>query len=105
MVLCDLDADESKELVFTYSFGTGDEYASRVGWFDFDESKLDVAEFSLLGKEMILETEDGMSCRVFRAERKMGENEGGYLLHLLDEKPLGVVVEIEGKLFLKLDAE
>ncbi|MDD3400279.1 MAG: hypothetical protein PHT58_01420 [Eubacteriales bacterium] len=104
MQLCDLNYDDAQELVYSYSFGV-DDYSSKIGWYDFASGELVISDFSLMGQEIILYTKDGVSCQLYRAQRKGGETTGGYVLHMTDDVPLGVLVEQEGRLFLKLDAK
>ncbi|MDO4544102.1 MAG: hypothetical protein Q4C01_06055 [Clostridia bacterium] len=102
MILCDLNFDGSKELIYSYSFGAGDEYCSKLGWYDFESGTLSVSDFSLQGEELALYTSDGVSCELYRADRSSGENDGGYVLHLIETTPFGIVMEQGGKLFLQL---
>ncbi|MDO4565369.1 MAG: hypothetical protein Q4C04_07135 [Clostridia bacterium] len=103
MILCDVDFDDEDDLIFCYSFGAGDEYASKVGWYDFAEGALVLADFSLMGEELVLMSADGVTCELYRAERSSGETEGGYVLHIIENAALGEVVEQEGRLFLQLN--
>lgn len=102
MAVCDIDFDDEPDLVFTYSFGVGEDYCSRVGWFDFDAMQRTVSDFYLMGHELALATADDISCELFRAERRAGQSEGGYVLHIIEPNPLATVVEQDGRLMLKL---
>lgn len=105
MLLCDINFDDELDLIYTYTFGTGEDYCAKVGWYDFTNGQKVVSDFSLQRQEMALESDDGITCKLFRAQRKSGETEGGYVLHIVGDAPFGVLVEQEGRLILKLDAQ
>lgn len=99
VILCDLNADDQPDILYTYHFGTGSDAQTKVGWFDFSAKTSILSPFGMQRDFIALNQENG-SCILYRCTRTVDEN-GGFALHFTDR--IGEVIEQSDSLYLMLD--
>ena len=99
-LFADLDADEGKELVYTYTAESEDGPAARVGWLDLTTLENRTASF-LLKNGILALAEDGGRLFLYRATLAVTDSRGFYAIDLI--APLGELLERDGALFLELE--
>ena len=99
-VFADLDADESWELVYTYTAVSEDGPAARVGWLDLATLEDRPAAFLLKNGTLAL-AENGGRLLLYRAALADTGSRGFYAIDFIS--PLGEVMERDGALFLELE--
>ena len=99
-LFADLDADEGKELVYTYTTESEDGPAARVGWLDLTTLENRTASF-LLKNGILALAEDGGRLFLYRATLAVTDSRGFYAIDLI--APLGELLERDGALFLELE--
>ena len=99
-VFADLDADEGRELVYTYTAETEDGPAARVGWLDLNSLEDRPAAFLLKNGALALAENDGRLV-LYRAELAATESRGFYAIDFI--APLGELMERDGALFLEIE--
>ena len=96
----DLDADESWELVYTYTAETEEGPAARVGWLDLATLEDRPAAFLLKNGTLAL-AENGGRLLLYRANLQITDSRGFYAIDFL--APLGEIMERDGALFLEIE--
>ena len=99
-LFCDLDADEGRELVYTYTVETDAGPAARVGWLDLTTLEDRAAAFLLKGDALALGDDDGRLI-LYRAALLATGSRGFYSIDYLS--PLGELMERDGELFLEIE--
>ena len=99
-LFCDLDADEGRELVYTYTVETDAGPAARVGWLDLTTLEDRTAAFLLKGDALALGDDDGRLI-LYRAALLATGSRGFYSIDYLS--PLGELMERDGELFLEIE--
>lgn len=99
--LCDLNFDDTYEVLYTYATGTGSDYTAKVGWFDLGTKQCVVAPVSGAERNFAIVAEDIHTMHIYNAKRTDGQTEGGYVLTL--GAPVGELVEQDGALLLLLN--
>lgn len=99
-VYADLDADEGRELVYTYTAQSEEGPAARVGWLDLTTLENRTAAF-LLKNGVLALVEDGGRLLLYRAALSSTDSRGFYAIDFV--APLGELLERDGGLFLELE--
>ena len=96
----DLDADESWELIYTYTVETEAGPAARVGWLDLETLENRTAAFLLKASALALAEQDGRVL-LYRAALQNTDSRGFYAIDFL--APLGELMERDDALFLEIE--
>ena len=96
----DLDADDGRELVYTYTVETEAGFGARVGWLDLQTLENRTASFLLKDGAMALADEDGRLV-LYRAALMDTDSRGFYAIDFI--APLGELMERDGALFLEIE--
>ena len=96
----DLDADDGRELVYTYTVETEAGPAARVGWLDLGTLENRTAAFLLKDGVLALADEGGRLI-LYRASLRDTDSRGFYAIDFLS--PLGELMERDGALFLEIE--
>ena len=96
----DLDADDGRELVYTYTVETEAGTGARVGWLDLQTLENRTASFLLKDGAMALADEDGRLV-LYRAALMDTDSRGFYAIDFI--APLGELMERDGALFLEIE--
>ena len=96
----DLDADESWELLYTYTVETEAGPAARVGWLDLETLENRTAAFLLKDSALALAEQDGRVL-LYRAALQNTDSRGFYAIDFL--APLGELMERDDALFLEIE--
>ena len=96
----DLDADDGRELVYTYTVETEAGFGARVGWLDLQTLENRTASFLLKDGAMALADEDGRLV-LYRAALMDTDSRGFYAIDFI--APLGELMERDGALFLEME--
>ncbi len=99
-LFCDLDADEGRELVYTYTAETDAGPAARVGWLDLATLETRTASFLLKNDALALADEGGRLI-LYRAALADTGSRGFYEIDFIS--PLGELMERDGALFLEIE--
>ncbi len=96
----DLDADDSWELLYTYTVETEAGPAARVGWLDLATLENRTAAFLLRNDALALADRDGRMI-LYRAALSATDSRGFYTIDY--RAPLGELMERDGALFLEIE--
>jgi hypothetical protein len=99
VLLCDLNADDEPDLLYTYHFGTTEDGETKVGWFDCVDRRSVVSSFGMQKAYLALSEEDG-AYLVYRCTRSVDET-GAFALHFTDR--IGEILEKGGELYLMME--
>ncbi len=99
-VFADLDADDGRELLYTYTVETEDGPAARVGWLDLNTLVDRPAAFLLKNSALALADQDGRLI-LYRAALTATDSRGFYAIDFIS--PLGELMERDGALFLEIE--
>lgn len=99
-LFADLDADDSMELVYTYTVETEDGPGARVGWLDLATLENRTAAF-LLKRDALALAADGGRLLLYRASLSATDSRGFYAIDFL--APLGELIERDDALFLEIE--
>ena len=96
----DLDADDSWELLYTYTVEAEAGPAARVGWLDLGTLENRTAAFLLKDNALALAEQDGRVL-LYRAALSDTDSRGFYAIDFLS--PLGELMERDEELFLEIE--
>ena len=99
-LFADLDADDGRELVYTYTVETEAGPAARVGWLDLTTLENRTAAFLLKDGALALADQNGRLI-LYRAALQATDSRGFYAIDFI--APLGELMERDGALFLEME--
>ncbi|HEY5562319.1 MAG TPA: hypothetical protein VIK72_11300 [Clostridiaceae bacterium] len=93
---CDLDADGKKDLIYTFSFGSG-MHRSHIGIFNFSKEKEELLDFEQMNEDIMLEKKSDNNFKIYSA-KVSSENLDFIHLELTKQEQVVDVKSVEGKI-------
>ena len=93
---CDLDYDGHKDLIYTFSWGSG-LHRSHIGIFNFAKEKEEWLDFQQMNQDIVLEKASDTNFKVYIAKIS-SENSDFIHLELSKQEQVAVVKSVDGKI-------